>query len=186
MLDWNKVLTFNQSGRNASENLDLTLSKLRADFSGILDSYVKRSQQKKSAGKDNFLFNPLFHVVWIDDEVYYYDEFNPRYILNNWTKFLSFGFQNFGLNTLTISSNGGTADNLNIYGVNQMDDFIMSQTPRLLPIQFDFTCNIDDIDFQESILKINHNGEDVYLFVFNAETTDRFSEQKISGLKIQF
>ena len=30
-----------------------------------------------------------------------------------------------------------------------MDDFTMSQTPRLLPIQYDFTCNIDDIDFQQ-------------------------------------
>jgi len=67
-----------------------------------------------------------------------------------------------------------------------MDNFTMSQTPRLLPIQYDFTCNIDDIDFQQKILKINHNGSYVYLFVFNAETTDRFSEQKISGLKIQF
>ena len=147
MLDWNKVLTFNQSGRNASENLDLTLSKLRADFSGILDAYFKRSQQKKSAGKDNFLFNPFFHVVWIDDEVYYYDEFNPRYILNNWIKFLSFCFQNFGMNTLIISSNGGTVDNLDISGVNQMDNIAINSTPRLLPIEYNLTALITDIDF---------------------------------------
>lgn len=190
MIDWNKILTFNQTGRIASENLDLSLSKLRTDFSGILECIYKRSRQTDEKNNDIYIFRPDFPLIafpeTVTPEIYVYDDFNPRYMLMNWGKFLSFGFQNFGLNTLTISSNGGTTDNLNIYGTNQMDNFTLSQTPRLLPIQYDFTCNIDDVDFQESILKINHNGEDVYLFVFNAETTDRFSEQKISGLKIQF
>lgn len=190
MIDWNKILTFNQTGRIASENLDLSLSKLRTDFSGILECIYKRSRQTDEKNNDIYIFKADFPLVKLPEEIapeiYMYDHFNPRYMLMYWGKFLSFGFQNFGLNTLTISSNGGTTDNLNIYGDEQMDDFTMSQTPRLLPIQYDFTCNIDDIDFQQKILKINYNGEDVYLFVFNAETTDRFSEQKISGLKIQF
>jgi hypothetical protein len=67
-----------------------------------------------------------------------------------------------------------------------MDDFVIAETPRLLPIEYTLTCLIDDVDFSEKILKLNDNGTDVYLFVINAETMDTFSEQKIRGLKIQF
>jgi hypothetical protein len=87
---------------------------------------------------------------------------------------------------LKISSNGGTIDNLNINGVNQMDDVKLMEAPRVLPIEYDITCLIDNIDYTEKILKINNNGDIVYLFVIDAETTDKLSEQKIKGLKIQF
>jgi hypothetical protein len=60
------------------------------------------------------------------------------------------------------------------------------ETPRILPIEYDLTCLIDSIDYTEKILKINNNGDIVYLFVIDAETTDKLSEQKIKGLKIQF
>lgn len=188
--DWNKILTFKQESRNASENLDLSLSKYRGDFSGMLDYFYKRSQQKTATSKDNFIFNPLFYLFGRPDnttpEIYLYDEFSPRAILNNWAKFLSFCFQNFGKNTLTISSNGGSSDNLNIQGVNQMDDLVLTEIPRLLPIQYNLTGLIDNVDFSEKIIKINHEGADVYLFVFDAETTDQLNEQTIKGLKINF
>lgn len=184
--DWNKVLTFKQNNRNASEKLDLSLSKYRGDFSGMLDYFYKRSQQKTSTSKDNFIFNPEFNVVWNDGDLYIYDEFTPRAILNNWAKFLSFCFQNFSKNTLTISSNGGNVNNLEISGVNQMDDLVLNSTPRLLPIQYNLTGLIDNVDFSKKIIKINDNGTDVYLFVFEAETTDKLTEQTIKCLKIQF
>jgi hypothetical protein len=125
-------------------------------------------------------------VAGAPDGINLYDRFTPRDILQNWSKFLSFCFQNFGLDTLKISSNGGTADNLNINGINQMDDLKIMETPRILPIEYDLTCLIDSIDYTEKILKINNNGDIVYLFVIDAETTDKLSEQKIKGLKIQF
>lgn len=188
--DWNKILTFKQDNRNASENLDLTLQKFRVDFSGMLDYYAKRSQQKTNISKDNFIFDPLFTEIasaYVDvfNDVFY-DHFNPRAMLTSWSKFLSFCFQNFGKDTLTISSNGGTVDNLQISGVNQMDDLVLNEAPRILPIEYNLTCLIDNVDFSEKILKINDNGTDVYLFVFDAETTDKLTEQTIKGLKIQF
>lgn len=189
-IDWNKVLTFKQTNRNAIDNVDLSLSKIRTDFSGMLDLIYKRSKQSDLKINETYLFKPDFPLVdykeQISPELYLYDHFNPRAILDSWTKYLSFAFQNFGLNNLTISSNGGTVDDLNIHGVDQMDDLLISQTPRLLPIQYDFTCLLDSVDFSEKILKINDKGTDIYLFVINAETTDNLSEQKISGLKIQF
>ena len=186
LIDWNKVLSFTQLNRNASENLDLTLQKLRGDFSGILDYFYKKSKQQKTTSKDNFIFNIIFNPIEGTTGLTMYDYFTPRDILNNWTKFLSFCFQNFSKDTLTISSNGGTVDNLNISGVNQMDDFVIDSTPRLLPIEYNLTGLIDNVDFSESIIKINHEGTDVYLFVFEAETTDKLTEQTIKGLKIQF
>jgi hypothetical protein len=186
-IDWNKTLTFNQQGRNATEVLKLTPDKIRFDFSGMLNYLYKSSQQSDDTSEDNFIFRVDFEMVTgAPDGIYLYDHFTPRDILQNWIKFLSFCFQNFGLDTLKISSNGGTTDNLNINGINQMDDIKIAETPRVLPIEYDFTCLIDNIDYTEKILKINNNGDIVYLFVIDAETTDKLSEQKIKGLKIQF
>jgi hypothetical protein len=185
--DWNKILTFKQDARNASENLDITHTKLRTDFSGIIDFLYKKSKSNIKPEKDNFIFDPSFterDVTYWTRNIY--DYFTPRDILTNWTKFLSFCFQNYGKNTLTISSNGGTTDDVSIDYKYQMDDFEIDSIPRLLPISYTFTALIDDVDFSEKILKINHNDEDVYIFVTNAETTNQLREQKITGLKIQF
>jgi hypothetical protein len=84
-----------------------------------------------------------------------------------------------------LSSNGGNVDDLEIAGEGELDDFVLSESPRLLPIEYNFTALIEDVDFSENILKINDNGSDVYLFVINSETTDKLSEQKITALKIQ-
>lgn len=184
LIKWNKILTFYQD-RNASENLGLTLSKFRTDFLGILDYLYQKSIQKDVSGKDLFFVDKNM-IARTSPTANVYDYFTPRDILENWRTFLSFCFQNYGKTTLTISANGGTDDNLQIDGVNQMDDFVLAETPRLLPIEYNFTCLIDEIDFSEKILKINDNGTDVYLFVINAETTDTLSEQKIQALKIQF
>jgi hypothetical protein len=186
-IDWNKTLTFNQQGRNATEVLKLTPEKIRFDFSGMLEYLYKSSQQSDDTSEDNFIFRVDFpKVAGAPDDINLYDHFTPRDILQNWIKYLSFCFQNFGLDTLKISSNGGTTDNLNINGVNQMDDVKLMETTRILPIEYDLTCLIDSIDYTEKILKINNNGDIVYLFVIDAETTDKLSEQKIKGLKIQF
>jgi hypothetical protein len=120
----------------------------------------------------------------VDIDIDLYDFLTPRNILTNWNKFLSFCFQNFGKNTLILSSNGGNVDNLSINGDAQMDDYAIYEVPRLLPIEYNFTALIDDVDFSEKILKINDNETDVYLFVINSETTDNLSEQKITALKI--
>ena len=186
-INWNKLLTFIQSGRKGFDDLDLSLTKYRTDFSGILDYFVKRSSLSDKDSKDIFIFDYSFTSFMADNEPeIIYDPFTPRNMLLSWKRFLSFCFQNFSLNTLTLSSNGGSEDNLQIDGVNQMDDVVLDETPRLLPIEYNLTCLIDDVDFSENILKINDNGTDIYLFVIDAETTDKLSEQKIKGLKIQF
>lgn len=185
-INWMKELTFSQNNRYGSEELDLSLSKYRTDFAGMLDFYMMQSKQEDKNYTDIFVFDYLFKKILSTTPNNVYDVFTPRTTLTNWSRFLSFAFQNFGLNTLSVSSNGGTTDNLNIQGVLQMDKLTLNETPRLLPIQYDFTCLLDSVDFSEKILKINDNGTDVYLFVINAETTDNLSEQKISGLKIQF
>ena len=66
-----------------------------------------------------------------------------------------------------------------------MSNYTLNETPRLLPVAVNFTCAIDLIDYSENILKINHKGEDMYVFVTNAKTTDDINEQQITGLKIQ-
>jgi hypothetical protein len=182
--DINKRLTFTQSGRSASEVLDLSPSTLRSDFSGIIDYYFKRSKQDKKNSKDLFLYN--FNTRTASNGEQIHDNFTPRDVLENWRFFLSFCFQNFGQNTLTISSDGGTADNYVLGGVAQMADFTLSQTKRLLPIQINFTGLIPKVDFSEKLLKINKDGEIFYIFVTKAETTDKLSEQQISGLRVQF
>lgn len=184
--DWNKILTFAQTNRNASESLDLSNSKLRTDFSGILDAYLKRSQQSTTNSKDNFIFNPSFIArANVSPTISLYDYFTPKDVLLNWSKYLSFIFQNFGKDSLVLSSNGGTSDDITINGVSQLSGVTINETPRLLPIEYNFTCLIDDIEFSENIISIDHEGETVKLFVIEAETTDNFSEQKIKALKIQ-
>jgi len=184
LIDWNKVLTFKQENRKATEVISLIPAKFRTDFSGILDSVIKRSKQETKNLKDNYIFNPSFSYQ-IDGDYNIYDLFNPRDILERWKRFTSFAFQNFGKNTLTISSDGGTPDNLAGQTENQMDDVILAETPRLLPIEFNFTCALENIDFSENILKLTYNSEIIYIFVVEAETTDSLTEQKIRGLKIQ-
>lgn len=186
LLNWFKVLTFKQTGRYGTENFDISLSKFRTDFSGMLDYYLMRSALKNKDYKDNFIFDAAFPEITASNETSkIYDAFTPRNMLTNWKRFLSFCFQNFQLNTLTLSSNGGTADNLEISGVNQMDDVVLSELPRLLPIEYNLTCTIDLIDFSENTIRIFHDGANVDLFIIKSETTDRINEQKITGLKIQ-
>jgi hypothetical protein len=186
LLDWNKTLTFKQNNRSAKEVLNLVPQKFRLDFSGMLDAVIKRSKQISKNLKDNYIFSPNFYTMADTvPSITAYDLLNPRYILQSWQKFLSFAFQNFGKNTLTISSDGGSPDNLHYNGQNQMDDLILNENPRLLPIEINFTCIMETVDFSEKILKITHNSEIIYIFVTEAETMDNLREQKIKGLKVQ-
>jgi len=180
--DWNKVLSFSQE-RNANEAIDLELAKYRVDFLGIVESLRQKNSSKNIP--DLFFINSLLTYRTATSGELIYDIVTPRDVLINWIKFLSFAFQNYSKNTLTISSDGGTPDNLQAFGFNQMDDVILNETPRLLPIEYNFTALIDNVDFSENILKITHNSEIIYIFVLEAETTDKLTEQKIRGLKIQ-
>jgi hypothetical protein len=183
-LNWQKKLVFSQSGRNG-DDFDLSMNKYRLDFSGIIDSYLKRSEQSDANNSDIFLFKPDLSRGANNEDELIYDGFTPRDVLVNNSRLLSFMFQNYGKSLLTNTSNGGTTDDLMMSTISQMDDLELDETPRLLPIEYNLTCLIDDVDFSENILKINHEGEDVYLFVINAETTDNLSEQEIRALKIQ-
>lgn len=184
--DWHKILTFSQIGRVASENLDLSLTKFRVDFSGILDYVNKTSKSATEKATDMFIFNPLF-TSRASNEGAIYDWFTPRDILENWRKFLVFCFCNYGLTTLELASNSGDDFNLQIFGVNQFDDFVLTTSdPIITPLRIELTCLLDEIDFSEKILKITHNGEDIYIFVVEAETTDKLNEQKIKGNVINF
>jgi len=183
-LNWQKKIVFSQSGRTG-DDFDLSVSKYRLDFAGMIDSYLKRSEQSDANNSDIFLFKPGFSRGSNNEPELIYDGFTPRDILVNNSKLLSFMFQNYGKSLLTNTSNGGTTDDLMMSTISQMEDLELDETPRLLPIEYNFTCLIDDVDFSENILKINHEGADVYLFVINAETTDNLSEQEIRALKIQ-
>jgi hypothetical protein len=189
-IDWNKILTFGQEDRNSSEVADLTLRKCRVDYSGIIDNLVKASRQDTKNSKDLFIYYPKLRIAnnafGIGSPWYIWDSFTPKDILTNWTKYLSFIFQNFSKNKISLISNGGTDDDLLINMNNQFTSLTLNETKRLLPISYTFTALIDDVDFSEKILKINHNDEDVYIFVTNSETTDQLTEQTITGLKIQF
>lgn len=184
--DWNKILTFKQAGRNASEILNIALAKYRVDFSGILDFLNKLSSSTTQTASDMFLFNQAF-TGRSTTEGYVYDLCTPRDILENWRTFLSFIFYNFGKDTLEFSSNDGDEFNLQIAGVNQFDDFVFSGTdPKILPVQVSFTCLLSDVDFTENILKLTNGDEEMFIFVTEAETTDKLSEQKIKGNLIYF
>jgi hypothetical protein len=188
--DWNKILTFNQIGREASENLNLTLTKFRVDYSGILDFITRIFIDDKTT--DLFLFDSTFSPRSSTDG-FIYDRFLPRDILSKWRTFLSFIFYNFGKDTLTFSSSSGDDFNLELDpGYNQFDDFIFNgdapigNTPKILPLKISFSCLINAVEFSKSILKINYQGQDLYIFVTEAETTDRLDEQKIKGNLIYF
>jgi hypothetical protein len=193
--DWNKVLTFSQAGRAASENYNLTLTKFRCDLSGIIDFVTKTSKTSTDTSTDLFIFDPAF-TARSTDEGFIYDAFTPRDFLDNWRTFLSFIFYNFGKDNLVLSSNSGDDFNLEIEpGYNQFDNFAFSGTdPKILPLKIDFTCLIENVDFTEKILKIANNGympaetfgDFLYIFVTEAETTDNLSEQKIKGNLISF
>ena len=184
--DWNKIITFTQADRNATENVNLSLSKFRVDISGILDVAQKISSKSTGSQNDLFLFNPSF-VDRSASEPYVYDAFTPRDILENWRTFLSFLFYNYDKGTLIISSNGGSNDNLQIAGVNQMDDFNFGGTDsRILPLKVNFSCLTSEIDFSEKILKITHNNVELFIFVTETKTTDNLDEQKIKGNLIFF
>lgn len=184
--DWNKIITFTQADRNTTENVNLSLSKFRVDISGILDVAQKISSKSTGSQNDLFLFNPSF-VDRSASEPYVYDAFTPRDILENWRTFLSFLFYNYDKGTLIISSNGGSNDNLQIAGVNQMDDFNFGGTDsRILPLKVNFSCLTSEIDFSEKILKITHNNVELFIFVTETKTTDNLDEQKIKGNLIFF
>lgn len=184
--DWNKIITFTQADRNATENVNLSLSKFRVDISGILDVAQKISSKSTGSQNDLFLFNPSF-VDRSASEPYVYDAFTPRDILENWRTFLSFLFYNYDKGTLIISSNGGSNENLQIAGVNQMDDFNFGGTDsRILPLKVNFSCLTSEIDFSEKILKITHNNVELFIFVTETKTTDNLDEQKIKGNLIFF
>ena len=183
-LNWQKKLVFSQSGRTG-DDFELSMSKYRIDFAGMIDSYLKRSEQSDANNSDIFLFKPDFSRGANNEDELIYDWFTPRDVLVNNSKLLSFMFQNYGKYLLTNTSNGGTDDDLIMSTIGQLDNLELDEAPRLLPIEYNFTCLIDNVDFSEKILKINHEGKDVYLFVINADTTDNLSEQEIRALKIQ-
>jgi len=185
--DWNKILTFNQAGRAASENYNLTLTKFRSDFSGIIDFLTKASKTSTNTSTDLFIFDPSF-TRRSTNEGFIYDQFTPRDFMDNWRTFLNFVFYNFGFDILTMSSNSGDDFNLEIEpGYNQFDNFTLSGSdPKILPLKISFTCLIEDTDFTQNILKINYQGDDLFIFVTEAETTDNLKEQKIKGNLISF
>jgi hypothetical protein len=183
-LDWIKILSFIQTGRLSGDTLNISLQKFRSDFLGIIENLKNKYTSENST--DLFIIDRNFAYRTDSNGELIYDVATSRDSLVSWKKFLSFAFQNFGKDTLTISSNGGTEDNLTISGVAQMDDLVLAETPRLLPIEYNFTALIGDIDFSEKILKLVLPSETVYLFVVEAETTDKLTEQKIKALKIQF
>ena len=184
--DWNKILTFSQFEREASEELNLAMTKFRVDYSGILDFINKMSSSSTDTSTDMFFFDPTFAGRSTFEGIVY-DIFTPRDILENWRKFLEFCFYNFGKNTLVLSSNSGDDYNLQIAGVNQMDPMVLSGTnPKILPLTAELTCLITDTDFTSKILNVVYEGEEIYIFVTEAQTTDNLDEQKIKGNLIQF
>ena len=186
--NWNKILTFSQAEREASENLNLVLTKFRVDISGIFDYINKIATSSTDTSSDLFLFDPNFYPR-SSAEGFVYDVFTPRDILINWTTFLRFCFLNFGLDFLEIFSDGGDSFNLNIEpGVKQFDVLPLSTETEnyLLPLKVSFSCLINEVDFTSKILKVTHNGVDLYVFVTDAQTTDSLEEQKITGNLIYF
>jgi len=184
--DWNKIMTFKQADREASENLNLTLTKFRSDFSGILDFVNKMSATSTDSSTDLFLFDPSFTgQSSVDGTIY--DIFKPRDILTNWSQFLEFCFYNFSKDTLVVSSADNDDFNLQQEGFGQLDDYVFStDNAKILPLKIEFSCLITDTDFTEKILKITHNSVDLYIFVTEAQTTDNLEEQKIKGNLIYF
>lgn len=186
-IDWNKVLSFNQPLRNSSENLDLTLSKFRVDFSGIIDGAQKISGKTSgTTAKDLFLFDPTFTDRGAD-QPHVYDVFTPRDIIENWYAFLNSCFHGIIAERLFLVSNGGTPDNLTINGKGQLDYIPLSNNAiKILPLKVSFTGLIPAIDFSKKILKITNDGEEMFIFVTECETTDNLDEQKIKGNLIFF
>lgn len=191
--DWQKILTWAQSNRYASEYLDLTLQKFRVDFSGIVDAIQKISTKKSDNQKDVFLFDPLF-ATRSSNIPYVHDKFTPRDIINNWISIIYAYFKDNINDEIEFISTGGSEDNIIVDGVNQMANIVLnSSAARILPVKVTFKGLVDEVDFSEKIIKINNNtpialnfSEEKYIFVTEAVTTDNLNEQQITGNLIYF
>lgn len=180
---WHKILTFNQSSRNASEQLSLSMTKYRIDFAGIID-YV--SKIGTNTASEMFLFDPAL-TPRTTDQGTIYDVFTPRDILENNRKLLEIFFYNYSKDTLMLSANGGDDFNLDVGGVHQFDDFAFTGNgTRIFPIKAEFKALMGSCDFSEKILTFNDGTNDLYIFVSTVETADSLEEQSITGNIIYF
>ena len=101
-------------------------------------------------------------------------------------------FGNYTNTSLFLSDNDGIDENLAIRSlsqngtmiiVRQHDDIILTATPHLRPIVYEFTALLGEADFSEHFAEmVDFNGEMVDLFVYSSETTDQLGEIKCKAL----
>ena len=92
-------------------------------------------------------------------------------------------FGNYTNTSLFLSDNDGVGESLEIGGVEQHDDIILTATPHLRPIVYEFTALIGEADFSEHFAEmVDFNGDTIDLFVYSSETTDKLGEIKCKAL----
>ena len=176
-----KKLTFEQLKENG-DSLELVCNKLSFDAEKIVNRINESAFGNNQTSNDTYYVVPLRNIA-ANENINIADNITPREMALKNKAILELYFGNYTNTSLLLSDNDGVGESLEISGVSQHDDIILTATPHLRPIVYEFTALIGEADFSEHFAEmVDFNGETVDLFVYSSETTDQLGEIKCKGL----
>ena len=166
-------------------------SILSFDAEKIVNRINESAFGNNQTSNDTYYVVPLRNVV-ANENINIADNITPREMALKNKAILELYFGNYTNTSLVLSDNDGVAENLairslsqdlNLIIVREHDDIILTATPHLRPIVYEFTGLIGEADFSEHFAEmVDFNGDTVDLFVYSSETTDKLGEIKCKAL----
>lgn len=176
-----KKLTFEQMKENG-DSLELVCNKLSFDAEKIVNRINEAAFGNNQTSNDTYYVVPLRNIA-ANENINIADNITPREMALKNKAILELYFGNYTNTSLFLSDNDGVSESLEIGGVSQHDNVILTDTPHLRPIVYEFTGLIGEADFSEHFAEmVDFNGDTVDLFVYSSETTDQLGEIKCKGL----
>ena len=176
-----KKLTFEQMKENG-DSLELVCNKLSFDAEKIVNRINEAAFGNNQTSNDTYYVVPLRNIA-ANENINIADNITPREMALKNKAILELYFGNYTNTSLFLSDNDGVSESLKISGVKQHDNIILTDTPHLRPIVYEFTALIGEADFSEHFAEmVDVNGETVDLFVYSSETTDQLGEIKCKTL----
>ena len=176
-----KKLTFEQMKENG-DSLELVCDKLSFDAEKIVNRINETAFGNNQTSNDTYYVVPLRNIA-ANENINIADNITPREMALKNKAILELYFGNYTNKSLFLSDNDGVGEVLEIGGVKQHDNIILTDTPHLRPIVYEFTALIGEADFSEHFAEmVDFNGETVDLFVYSSETTDQLGEIKCKTL----
>lgn len=185
-----KKLTFEQMKENG-DSLELVCNKLSFDAEKIVNRINEAAFGNNQTSNDTYYVVPLRNI-YANENINIADNITPREMALKNKAILELYFGNYTNTSLVLSDNDGVDENLaireldeynNMIVVRQHDAIILTDTPHLRPIVYEFTGLIGEADFSEHFAEmVDFNGDKVDLFVYSSETTDKLGEIKCKSL----